>query len=308
MPLSPARPAAEACSLEEFIALFREADPAPKDADALAATAPLFARLYENRSFVGDWVINDLLTGCASQGRNLYSAQSIIMAQLARYFFLRVNFWPASDDEVVKKTGGGMFAYQLPHDHNFNFLTMGYFGPGYKSDYFVYDHASVAGYPGEDVKLDFVETRLLEQGDFMVYRAHLDIHTQHPPAAMSVTVNVMDQSPVVSNQYIFDNGGAHIAKVLDTRSIPQLLNLAASLLGEDAAERLSHISQAHPDSAVRFHAIRATARATHDKQNGLALFERALETNDPCLRGWIKAYLAMLERHGAPEVADPVDA
>ena len=296
MPISIDRPHAESASLAEFVELFRDADPPAKDHEALAEQARLLTRLYENRQFIGDWLLNDLVNRCASQAGNLYSAQSMVMARLTPNFFLRVNFWPSADDEVVKKTGNGLFSYQLPHDHNFNFLTVGYWGPGYKSDYFEYDFDSVAGYPGEDVETTFVETRNLAQGELMLYRAHKDIHTQHAPTEMSITINVMDQSPVLASQYIFDKDAQKIDKVVDNRSIPQFLNIAASMLGENALERLLHISQSHDDPAVRFHAMRAATRAKPDMTDPLGLFTRALNTNDPTLRGWINAYLAMLER------------
>ena len=147
---------------------------------------------------------------------------------------------------------------------------------------------------------NFMETRYLAAGDLMVYRAHKDVHTQHAPAEMSITLNVMDQSPVVRSQYIFDNEGKSIERIIDTRSISQFLNLAATMLGERALEPLLHVSQNHDDPAVRFHALRAATRAQPDMRDRIGLFTRALETNDPCLRGWIHAYLRLLERQGAP--------
>jgi hypothetical protein len=35
----------------------------------------------------------------------------------------------------MRASGAAAFVYGLPHDHNFDFLTLGYFGPGYWSDY-----------------------------------------------------------------------------------------------------------------------------------------------------------------------------
>jgi hypothetical protein len=63
---------------------------------------------------------------------------------------LRANFWPAREDPVVRASGPAAFFYDLPHDHNFPFLTYGYLGPGYWSDYFEYDVDALAGVPGED--------------------------------------------------------------------------------------------------------------------------------------------------------------
>src|ERR1043165_1174998 len=99
MPFNIERQAAEPASLDEFVELFAEANPPAKDESALAEQAPLLTRLYENRQFIGDWLLNHVATRCTSQAQNLYSAQSIVMARMTRHFFLRINFWPSIDDE-----------------------------------------------------------------------------------------------------------------------------------------------------------------------------------------------------------------
>ncbi len=42
----------------------------------------------------------------------------------------RANIWPSENDHMVRASGGASFVLGLPHDHNFSFLTLGYFGPG----------------------------------------------------------------------------------------------------------------------------------------------------------------------------------
>ena len=94
-------------------------------------------------------------------------------------FIIRANFWPALKDSVVRHSGTDPFFYGVPHDHNFSFLTVGYLGPGYWSDYYEYDYGEVVGYPGEEVDLRFVEKSRLDagQGDA------LPRPPRHPPAA-----------------------------------------------------------------------------------------------------------------------------
>ncbi len=61
-------------------------------------------------------------------------------------YFIRANFWPSPRDSVFKLSGTSPFFYGLPHDHNFSFLTVGYLGPGYWSEYYEYDYAAVTGF------------------------------------------------------------------------------------------------------------------------------------------------------------------
>ncbi|MEI9927755.1 MAG: hypothetical protein WDN44_08700 [Sphingomonas sp.] len=63
-------------------------------------------------------------------------------------YVLRANFWPARADPVTRASGAAAFFYDLPHDHNFPFLTYGYLGPGYWSDYYEYEIGDVIGLPG----------------------------------------------------------------------------------------------------------------------------------------------------------------
>src|SRR3546814_4352282 len=78
--------------------------------------------------------------------------------------FVRANIWPAEADHCFKASGAKTFVYGVPHDHNFSFLTSGYFGPGYRSDYYEYDYAQVAGYVGERPGLRFIERSALSEG------------------------------------------------------------------------------------------------------------------------------------------------
>ena len=41
---------------------------------------------------------------------------------------------------MFKASGISPFFYHVPHDHNFSFLTVGYLGPGYWSEYYEYDY------------------------------------------------------------------------------------------------------------------------------------------------------------------------
>lgn len=95
----------------------------------------------------------------------------------------------------------------LPHDHNFDFLTLGYFGPGYWSDYYEYDYGEVTGWRGEAVpSLRRIERSRLEQGKLMLYRAHIDVHAQYAADALSVSLNIMHTTGAQGwlDQYRFD--------------------------------------------------------------------------------------------------------
>lgn len=55
----------------------------------------------------------------------------------------------------------------------------------------IVERDTVSGWQGETVGLRFIERSTLSPGKLMLYRAHLDVHSQLAPEAMSVSLNVM---------------------------------------------------------------------------------------------------------------------
>src|SRR3546814_11700364 len=109
--------------------------------------------------------------------------------------------WPAAGDAAYAASGPQAFAYGLPHDHNFHFLTTGYWGPGYVSDYYDYDPESIDGRHGEPMTLNFVERSQLSEGRLMLHRAHRDIHNPLPPDRLSYRLHIMDAGRTVRSRH-----------------------------------------------------------------------------------------------------------
>lgn len=131
----------EACaSLAEVADSLSEKGFDPGDEDSLNHAATLLRRLGNDRTFLGDLLIDELAKRHRHEpGPALYGPQVVMLVPPQGEFFLRANIWPSADEHMVRASGEEAFAIGLPHDHNFNFLTLGYFGPGYWSDYYEYD-------------------------------------------------------------------------------------------------------------------------------------------------------------------------
>ena len=126
----------------------------PADEDSFAAAGPLLKRLANNRGFLAEIALAELKDRCHRQSAsNRYSSQVIMLHRASEKYFIRANFWPSPKDSVFRTSGTSPFFYHVPHDHNFSFLTVGYLGPGYWSDYYEYDYGQVVGVPGEAVDL-----------------------------------------------------------------------------------------------------------------------------------------------------------
>lgn len=247
-------------SLEELMDYYSSID--MQDRDAIAEGAPALAALANNRGFLAQRIAAELKDAADLQRSNQYSSQVFFLGR-GKDFFVRANFWPAIEDAVLQASGPGTFFYGVPHDHNFDFITVGYFGPGYISDFYEYDFDKVVGYPGEPVDLRFVCREALPEGRVILYRGSLDIHEQLAPESFSISLNVVaDKAEVIStvNQYMLDLDNRVVSSLGNRTSLPLICEIASYIGDEECMEVLSSLARCHPHARGRFSAIRAMTR------------------------------------------------
>lgn len=265
MPLIIDNPCEESCSLPEAIEALGDLGFDPRDPGHCEEAARWLRRLTNNRRFLGRLLI-DRLAGRAS-GAGLqsvdsgYGPQAIVLSPLRGSMFLRANIWPAEHDLCFQTSGAKNFVYGVPHDHNFSFLTSGYAGPGYRSDYYEYDYEDVVGYPGEAAGLRFVERSALHEGKLMLYRAHVDVHSQLPPEALSVSLNVMHVDPAQGwfDQYGFDLERGEVTRVLSPNATEAFLRVAVASGTDEALDYAQWVGKGHPSERLRLASFEARA-------------------------------------------------
>ncbi len=265
-------------SLEECVDSIAARGFDPGDEDSLLGAARDLRRLGNDRRFLGDILIDELKRRDGPDvAMTTYGPQVVMLSRPAGEFFLRANIWPAPGEHVMRASGEAPFYFDVPHDHNFSFLTLGYFGPGYWSDYYEYDFEAVAGYRGETVNLRFVERSRLSEGRLMLYRAHRDVHVQHPADALSVSLNVMHMAPHQGwyDQYRFDVSDKRIAGILNTGSAEAMLRVAVGLGLEEALDLAEQFGRHHPSDRMRLAGWEALAMAAPDAAARDNLWARA---------------------------------
>lgn len=268
-----------ACELEAAIEAINHCGFDPHDEESLHNAALWLRRLGNNRTFLGDRLIDEL----AQRHRedvlgSAYSPQVVVLSAPQHDFFIRANLWPSLDEHMVRASGASAFAIGLPHDHNFNFLTLGYFGPGYWSDYYEYEYEEVVGWRGEPVpSLRFIERARLEPGKLMLYRAHRDVHTQLPADSLSVSLNVMHSHGGQGwlDQYRFDTEQGTVAAMLAPAPSEAFLRVAVGLGGAEALDLAERFALRHPSDRMRLAAWDALASCEADLAARDALWARA---------------------------------
>ena len=244
----------------DCLAMLDETPFDPGCEQALATGAAALKRLANNRDFLGDLLIEQLKSRFRESTLDSgYGPQSIVLSRMRGNSFLRANIWPSEDESSYAASGADAFVYGVPHDHNFAFLTAGYFGPGYGSDYFEYDYEEVAGWRGETADLRFIERSNLSEGKLLLYRAHRDVHSQLPPPSMSVSLNIMHIEPAQGwyDQYGFDLDSDAVTGVLNPTSTECFLRCAVGLGGEAAVDFAAWAGRAHPSDRLRLASFEA---------------------------------------------------
>jgi hypothetical protein len=273
-----------ACSLGDCIAGLNEAGFHPQEEESLLGAARWLRQLGNNRDFLAEMMIAELKAPRGGEeDASAYGAQVVMLSPLGREFFLRANFWAGRQDHMFRASGHGAFSYELPHDHNFDFLTVGYFGPGYASDYYEYDYEAVAGVIGEKAGLRFIERSTLDPGKLMHYRAHVDVHSQLPPESLSVSVNIMHSGGAQGwlDQYSFDVERDEVAKVISPGGSEIFLRVAVGLEHGEALDLAENFARSHVSDRMRLVALEAQAGIL-DVAGRDALWRRA-EGNGSCL-------------------------
>src|SRR4051794_7928095 len=252
----------ESISLREFVDHV-SAHVDVRDTDQLLEAADLLRALGNNPSLLADELNAELRTSLNSDScytADGYSAQTLLLAR-GPGFVVRANIWlPPAATAAERDSQRRLNSYQLPHDHDFSFLTVGYWGSGYATSIWEYDPNSVVGLPREHVDLTFLEDTTLPRGKVMFYRASRDVHSQEYPEELSVSLNLLvlpEEGP--SAQYMFDPAEGVITGIVPNaaQNRVSLCWLAQHLGNGETADRLDALARAHPEPHLRWAAYRS---------------------------------------------------
>lgn len=279
MPRNIDCPTTEVIDFEDFIDAINTASIDTSNEEEMVEFAPYLKKLSNNKSFLANIIRSELKDYQNFQNNNSYTSQVIMLSppNIKNNYFIRANIWPSKEDYLTQINGEDAFFYHKPHDHNFNFLTVGYLGSGYWSDYYEYVYSKVIGYPNEVVDLKFIERSNLDEGRLLLYRAHKDVHDQLPANEFSISLNVMESTlrPLITDQYAFNTKTKKIKSLLNRHNALMVMRTALVFGDENALDIVEHISKKHRLAAVRMAAIDAIALSHHNIENRMAVYESA---------------------------------
>lgn len=148
-------------------------------------------------------------------GRRLIGAQSFLVFSCAE-FYLRLNIWLPEERSrsLFSEARGRYYSIGVCHNHSVDFFTVGLFGSGYSSDFFMTDQNLVGLKAGD--KLEFTETRTLQlsKGKAVFVRRDRDFHIQYYPTELSISLNLIPIAERSPAQYTVDMKNRTVEKVL----------------------------------------------------------------------------------------------
>ena len=156
---------------------------------------------------------------------------------------------PPAATAVERDSQRSLSALWFPHDHDFSFLTVGYWGSGYATSIWEYDSQKVVGRITEPVDLTFLEHTTLPRGKVMFYRASSMFTRRISFRVVSVPEPIAIAGNGSMSQYMFDPGAGVISGIIPKLALNRVsLCLLARHIGNDeTADRLESLTVAHPD-------------------------------------------------------------
>lgn len=190
---------------------------------ALAEFIETADRLWDPNKPESVWELRGPLSALARNREDLFSAMRDLAASVLAdphrstgpsYFIIhsgdsysiRMTTWfPEHDNPEIRNMENILFAYDYPHNHNFDLLTTTCFGPGYETDLFEIAPPEWGLMNGETVAARSLGRVHLSPGSVLLYQACSDVHSQVPVAELSVALNFLPYSPKVLSepQYAF---------------------------------------------------------------------------------------------------------
>jgi len=283
MPLEIKLPAdAREVSLQEYVEALHAEKYDFSSMDDVIDSAKWLKRLANNRIFLLDTLFAEVKSIADLQKANYYGPQVFILHTEPSYFLRAVIWRPLS---ALERTMSG-FRYDILHDHNFDILTVGYTGPGYTTRNYTYDNSHVVGLLGEDTHMVREESFTLSEGTIALYRAKHDIHIQLPPAALSVSLNLIPRTASQNElQFQIDEDSGRIIRYIQSSGSELVVRLAGVLGEERYLEPLSAIAK---DNLSRY--LRALAIASQGQITGVtapeALQDKPLLIRDIVAKEW----------------------
>jgi hypothetical protein len=227
---------------------------APRGSDAFMAQAAHYLQRFSASGHVIRRHIE--AKGGLAEARHTFAPPQTFALALRDGLGLRANVWPRirpmsgfADQETL------MYAYDLPHNHDFTFLTVGHHGEGYETDLYEVDPQAISGEPDQPVEMKSRSREQLSEGKVIAFSAYSDVHTQFPPASLSVSINlVLVGKARGQEQVFFDTARSVVVGGVEDGAVGRMkltIDMAAAFPTEETEDMLRAVAATSPYARLR---------------------------------------------------------
>ena len=261
--------------LEEFVEIIDSHKYDFSNQDDIINSAPYLQQLNNNKKLLVKRIAFELKDAQTFQRSNLYGPRVFILLSHPKYYLRAVVWEPISNLERSIKG----FNYDIYHDHNFDILTAGYFGPGYETLTYTYDYQNITGFLGEKIELKELKNYTLSEGKLLLYRAKKDIHIQLPPESLSISLNLIPKTDSVKlPQYQFNESTHTICRYLQNSGNELIVRMAGALGDSNMIASLDDLFE--KTTSVHIRALTASSLIQLSPERRDEIYERVFAKND----------------------------
>lgn len=181
--------AGRAIGIDAFFARLSEIRAPRFSAEHIARCALHLAELARHEDLI--W---DHLAACrdaAGWNRTLLAPHSFVLAS-TDHALLRANLWsPIRPSSAFADHERALQGYDLAHNHDFHLLSVGYFGPGSRTELYRFDPDTADGSCPRPVQLERRGEAVLSRGRVIYYEKYADVHVQRAPSELSISINLV---------------------------------------------------------------------------------------------------------------------
>ncbi|WP_018416001.1 hypothetical protein [Teredinibacter turnerae] len=269
MPLIYKHQTNDSINLEEFVQIAKAHN--VSNTEELCELSLAFTKLANNRIFLSNYFESFIKNNISLDVLNSVISQSLVLAR-TKDFYIRANFWlpreQMTESEVL------LFAYDQPHDHNFDLLSVSYCGDGYITEGWIYDYEKVYGYIGELVDAIPLGKHKNVNGEVILYECNKDIHCQRPPETLSITINLipLENQHGLKDQYFFDIDKVNSTQIIvskfantNIQNRINLFSLAQHMVTPEISQIMSDISLKHACRRTREQALKILEKSNPEE-------------------------------------------
>ena len=271
-----------------------------EEADSLIGVAPHFRSLANDPDLIAYHFNAEIQYVLNAKNEPRRVSSPFVIASAPNYC-LQAKIWmPDGQADALHPASGLAAGVRHAHNHNFNVITIGYFGPGHIADLYVFSPKESGGEIGDRVDLRFSERVRIQKNCAVICRETVDAHAHVAPEALSISMSlsVFSESRQIADRFVFDPQASTLCGYVDTADVyrrASVVRLAGEVGNEQTLDLFDALLRRSPSHRVREAALAATARlARIDAAERVRVIQCALKDSNESLRKQAKSLIDRL--------------